>query len=48
MDLLFANVIIFLIKSIELGAKYFIDKSTEFEKIPEILTTILKNKQNDN
>jgi DNA-binding NarL/FixJ family response regulator len=35
-------------KSMELGAKYFIDKSTEFEKIPEILTTILKNKQNDN
>ncbi len=35
-------------KSMELGAKYFLDKSTEFEKIPEILTTILKNKQNDN
>ncbi|MCG3167512.1 MAG: Response regulator GacA [Bacteroidia bacterium] len=35
-------------KSIELGAKYFLDKSTEFEKIPEILTAILNNKQNDN
>ncbi|MGE0635359.1 MAG: response regulator [Bacteroidia bacterium] len=35
-------------KSMELGAKYFLDKSTEFEKIPEILTNILKKKQNDN
>lgn len=28
----------------ELGAKYFLDKSTEFEKIPEILTEITKKK----
>lgn len=35
-------------KSMELGAKYFLDKSTEFEKIPEILTDILKKKHNDN
>jgi DNA-binding NarL/FixJ family response regulator len=35
-------------KSIELGAKFFIDKSTEFEKIPEILITIFNKKQNDN
>lgn len=35
-------------KSMEMGARYFLDKSSEFEKIPEILTTIVKNKQNDN
>ena len=31
-------------KSFELGAKYFLDKSTEFEKIPEVLNQILTNK----
>lgn len=31
-------------KSMELGAKYFLDKSTEFEKIPEILTEIKNTK----
>lgn len=30
-------------KSTELGAKYFLDKSTEFEKIPKILTELINN-----
>lgn len=30
-------------KAMELGAKYFLDKSTEFEKIPEILTELINN-----
>ena len=28
----------------KLGAKYFLDKSTEFEKIPQILEELLQNK----
>lgn len=30
----------------ELGADYFFDKSTEFEKVPEALLSILKTKTN--
>jgi DNA-binding NarL/FixJ family response regulator len=31
-------------KSKKLGAKYFLDKSTEFEKIPQILEELLQTK----
>ncbi|MES2397736.1 MAG: response regulator [Bacteroidota bacterium] len=30
-------------KAMELGAKYFLDKSTEFEKIPKVLTELINN-----
>lgn len=32
-------------KSFELGAKYFIDKSNEFEKLPSIISELVKSKK---
>lgn len=34
-------------KSMEMGAHFFIDKSTEFEKLPEIIMSMIKKRSSD-